>query len=123
MYVLPYFSISSVILNYQPKNNYLLSQDVLPYLSISSAILNYQPKFNLNDFLTLTNANILFNANVSISSSIGSFNKYIIDNNLYISSLSSLILYNRNLYNTYTYNNDNTINTYTYNNNIYIEPH
>ena len=56
--ILPYLSISSAILNYQPKNNYFLSQDVLAYSSISSAILNYQSKFNLNDYLTVNNASI-----------------------------------------------------------------
>ena len=76
-----YQKVSDMV-NYQPKNNYVLSQDILPYLSISSAILNYQPKFNLNDYLTVNNASILFNSNVSISSSITSFNQYIINNNL-----------------------------------------
>ena len=61
--ILPYLSISSAILNYQPKNNYFLSQDVLAYSSISSAILNSQSKFNLNDYLTVNNASILFNSN------------------------------------------------------------
>ena len=47
----------SNMVNYQPKINYVLSQDILQYLTISSAIYTYQP---------------LFNANVSISSSIAS---------------------------------------------------
>ena len=64
------------MINYQPKNNYVLSQDILQYLTISSAILNYQPKFTLNDYFTVSNANILFNSNITISSSINSLNQY-----------------------------------------------
>ena len=81
---------------YQPKNNYVLSQDIVQYLTISSAIYTYQPKFNLNDYLTVSNANILFNSNVTISWSMNSLNQYIINNNLYISKLSSLIYTNNN---------------------------
>ena len=61
------------------------------------------------NYLTVNNANILFNANVSISSSIGSFNQYIINNNLNIISLSSLIYTNNNTFNNNKiYNYDNT---------------
>ena len=74
-----YQKVSDMV-NYQPKNNYVLSQDIVQYLTISSAIYTYQPKFNLNDYLTVSNANILFNSNVTISSSINSLNQYIINN-------------------------------------------
>ena len=79
-----FLSISSAILNYQPKNSYQFTQDMNYFLSISSAILNYQPIGQMINYLTVNNANILFNANVTISSSIGSFNQYIINNNLKI---------------------------------------
>ena len=103
------------------------------FLSISSAILNYQPISQMINYLTVNNANILFNANVSISSSIGSFNQYITNNNLNIISLSSLIYtnnnavinyeLNNNLYNTslssLIYTNNNAIINYELNNNLY----
>ena len=76
-----FLSISSAILNYQPKNSYQLTQDMNYFLAISSSILNYQPISQMSNYLTVNNANILFNANLSISSSIGSFSQYIINNN------------------------------------------
>ena len=62
----------------------------------------------MSNYLTVNNANILFNANVSISLSIGSFNQYIINNNLNIISLPSLI-----------YANNNAVVHYELNNNLY----
>ena len=70
--------------------------------------LIYQPISLMTNYLTVTNANILFNANVSISSSIGSFNQYIINNNLNIISLSSLLYTNTNS------NNNNLAYNYLY---------
>ena len=62
----------------------------------------------MSNYSSLSVANILFNANVKISSSIGSLNQYMINNNLYITSLSSVI-----------YNNSNTVNIYDLNNNLH----
>ena len=62
----------------------------------------------MSNYLTVSNANILFNSNVTISSSINSLNQYIINNNLYNSSLSSLI-----------YTNNNAVINYELNNNLY----
>ena len=70
--------------------------------------MNYQPKFNLNEYLTVTTANILFNAKLSINSSVGSINQCVINNNLYITSLSSII-----------YTNNNAVINYELNNNLY----